>query len=221
MNIDVDILINEDIDIKNEMHSIFKQLEDSYEDIRKIYEKFEKPFTKIVGSLKDYAKSTVENQQDSPFFSLAKKYESLVDGQQQLVNNLANNVITVFAEIMQKSILLNDTIKELNNYAKDARNLKKKIIKMEEDITKLHAKGKVEKIPKKETEKKAKESEFDLAKDRLIGSKGRFDTVLVDFNQERDGLLKGALKKLAEAENAYIEVLKEVTTMEEETVEKI
>ncbi|MHA1381791.1 MAG: hypothetical protein ACTSRG_25760 [Candidatus Helarchaeota archaeon] len=221
MNLDVDTLIDEGIDVKNEMHSIFKDLEDAYDDIADNYKKMEKPLKKIIENFKDFAKETAEIQTESPVFELAKKYEGLLDAQQKLVTNLNNDVVLTLKQIIMKSELLNDNIKELNSFSKNARKLKEKINKLEEDITKLHAKGKTDKIPSKETEKSGKESEYKVAKDKLIGSKNRFDEIWKDFHQEMNELLKKALEKSAEANKAYGDALKDVADEESNTAGKL
>lgn len=216
MSDDLDKLINEDVDIKNEMHLVFKQVEDGYTEIIKVYEKFEKPLLKMSGNLKEFARISSEKQEDSPFFGLAKKYESLIDGQKQLIRSVQENVIKFMDEIINKSALLNDTIKELNLRVKDARKLKVRIEKIDEEIEKLNIKAQPDKLSKKETEKKAKEDEYNLARDKLSQSKERFEKVSNEFNLERDGLLKNALLKLTDAEKAYIEVMKDIIATEEE-----
>ncbi|MHA1379149.1 MAG: hypothetical protein ACTSRG_12275 [Candidatus Helarchaeota archaeon] len=217
MVLDIDKLLNEDLDLENKMHSIFKKLEDGFGDFLKVYEKFEKPITQIVENLKEYARETVENQQESPFFDLAKQYEALIDGQKQFQHDVYDDVVIVLQQIVSKSQLLNEAIKELNSAAKNARKLKHKIEKLEEDIEVLHAKGKPEKVPKKEADKQAKESEFNLAKDKLMQAYEKYQNMLTDFNEERDELLKKALKDLADADKKYIDVVKGVLDKLEDT----
>jgi len=221
MNLDIDTLIDEGIDVKNAMHSIFKDLENAYDDVADIYKKLEKPLKKIVDSLKDYASATAEMQAESPVFELSKKYETLIDAQKDLVLNINNDVVLTLKQIIQKSELLNDNIKELNSFSKDARKLKEKIAKLEEDITKLHSKGKTDKIPKKETEKAGKESEYKVVKDKLASSKNRFDDIWKEFNDEMTELFKKALEKLSEANKAYSHALKEVAEEESDTAGKL
>ncbi|MHA1385184.1 MAG: hypothetical protein ACTSR3_15650 [Candidatus Helarchaeota archaeon] len=221
ISIDIDKLLEEELDLKNEMHTIFKKLEDGYEDYLKVYEKFEKPLEQIIEYLKEYARATEENQQDSPFFELAKQYETLIDGQKQLAHDLYDDVVLVMQNIVNKSQLLNDTIKELNSAAKHARKLKAKIAKIESDIEVLHAKGKTEKVPKKEAEKQQKEAEFNLAKDKLASAKEKYDNMLADFNQEKDEMLKKALSDLADADKKYIEVIKGVLDKIEDAAGKL
>ncbi|MFX1449678.1 MAG: hypothetical protein ACFFCM_02475 [Promethearchaeota archaeon] len=216
MNLDIKKLMEEEVYLENEMHSIFRKLEDGYGDMIKVYEKFEKPIQKIIETLKEYARQTSESQQDSPFFTLAKKYGSLIDAQKQLIYDTQNGVVNVLLSIVQKSELLNDTIKDLNDNAKNARKLKNKIKKLEEDIKELQAKAKPDKVIKKENEKQTKESEFNLARDRLIEAKGKFDGVLTNFNIDRDEILKEALKKLANAEKTYLDAMKDVIDEEKE-----
>ncbi|NVM02100.1 MAG: hypothetical protein HWN67_07170 [Candidatus Helarchaeota archaeon] len=221
MILDIERLINEDIDLKNEMHSIFRKLEDGYDDMIKVYEKFEKPLTQIIDTLKEYARLTSEDQQDSPYFALAKRYESLIDSQKQLVHDVKNDVVIVLQDIVNKSELLNESIKDLNSAAKNARKLRNKINKLGDQIEELKAKGKPEKVPKKESEKQIKESEFSLARDKLIEAKGRFDGTLGNFNIERDDILKDALEKMADAENKYVNTMKDVIDEEKEAAGKL
>ncbi|MHA1299138.1 MAG: hypothetical protein ACTSO9_06885 [Candidatus Helarchaeota archaeon] len=222
ISIDIDKLLEEEeLDLKNEMYAIFKKLQGGYEDYLKVYEKFEKPLEQIIENLKEYARATEENQQDSPFFELAKQYETLIDGQKQLAHDLYDDVVLVMQNIVSKSQLLNDTIKELNSAAKHARKLKAKIAKIEAYIEELHAKGKPEKVPKKEAEKQQKEAEFNLAKDKLASAKEKYDNMLLDFNQEKDELLKKALSDLADADKKYIEVINGVLGKIEEAAGKL
>ncbi len=221
MLLDIERLINEDIDLRNEMRSIFRKLEDGYGDMIEVYEKFEKPLIQIIDTLKEYARQTSEDQQDSPYFALAKKYESLIDAQKQLAHTVTNDVILLLQGIENKSELLNDSIKDLNSAAKNARKLRNKINKLDEQIEELKAKGKPEKVPKKESEKQIKTSEFNLARDRLIEAKGKFEGTLGNFNMERDDSLKDALEKLAEAENKYVDALKEIIDEEKDVAGKL
>ena len=221
MVLDMETLLTEEVDLENKMHQIFKKLEDGFEDYLKVYEKFEKPIEQIINNLKEYARATEANQQDSPFFEVAKKYEVLRDGQQQLGHDLHDDVVLAMQQIVNKSQLLNDTIKELNQAAKKARNLKSKIEKIESDIEILHAKGKSEKVPKKEQDKQTKESEFNLAKDRLNDALGKYENMLTDFHQEKDEMLKKALNDLSEANKKYIDVLKSVLNEIEATAGKL
>ena len=217
MNVDIDTLTSEDVSLKNEMHPIFKELGAGFEALISVYEKFEKPLTKIIDSLKDYARETAANQQDSPFFALANKYQALIDGQKQLIHDITDDIVLVMQQIVQKSILLNESIKDLNSCAKDARKLKNKIAKLEEGIELLHVKGKPEKITKKESEKDAKEAEYDLAKDKLKDSKARFDKIFTDFNEERNALLKKALTDIGAMEKTYAGVINDLIAEAEST----
>ena len=177
MNLDIDQLINEDVEIKNEMKDIFKKLENGYSDLLKAYENFEKPLEKIIDNFKEYAResSATDNQEDSPFFNYAKTLESLIDGQKQYAYDVNDNVVLSLQQIISKSDQFDNTIKELNKAVKSARNLKKKIEKLEDDIEVLHAKGKPEKIPKKESDKSTKESEYALARDRVQQEINKFN----------------------------------------------
>lgn len=69
MSDDLDKLINEDVDIKNEMHLVFKQVEDGYTEIIKVYEKFEKPLLKMSGNLKEFARISSETRGFAIFWS--------------------------------------------------------------------------------------------------------------------------------------------------------
>ena len=188
VELDIDKLIDEDVDIKNEMQSIFKKLEDGYSDYLNVYEKFEKPLIQIINNFKEYAResSATGNQEDSPFFNYAKMLENLIDGQKQYVHDVNDDVILALQQIINKSNLLNETIKDLNKAVKNARKLKKKIEKIDEDIEVLHAKGKPEKIPKKESEKSTKETEYSLARSQLEEAINKFQNMQSDFNNERN-----------------------------------
>ncbi len=223
MSLDIETLIGEDIDLKNEFLSIFKNLEGGYSDILKVIEKFEKPIMQIIENWKEYARETSEtgNQEDSPFFNLAKQMENLIDGQKQYVHDVTDDVVLIMQQIVSKSELLNDVIKELNSAAKNARKLNSKIAKLEEDIEVLHAKGKPEKVPKKEAEKQTKESEFNLAKDKLIDARDKYDKNTRNFLLEKDELLKKSLKDLIVAEEKRIESVKSVIDQIERTAKKM
>ena len=209
MPIDIDRLLEEDISLKNEMQEIFKQLEDGYDDTLKVYEKFEKPLMKISESLKLFAQEQGVSEESS-FTALAQKYDSLLAAQKQLIHDITDDTIITMRQIVQKAVLLNDTIKELNNAAKNARKIKNKIDQLDQKIEVMHSKGKPEKVPGLETQKQAREAELNLAKDKLNDAKQRYDDIMIDFNAERNEILKDAMKKLAKAESKYIEAMKEV-----------
>ncbi|MHA1379148.1 MAG: hypothetical protein ACTSRG_12270 [Candidatus Helarchaeota archaeon] len=218
MNLDIDTLINEDVDIKNKNLDIFKKLEDGYSDLLGVFEKFEKPLAKIIDNFKEYARETSENQEDSPFFSLAKSFENLIDAQKQYTHDVNDDLVLPLQQLINKSKLLNEAIKELNSAAKNARKLKNKILKIEEDIEVLQAKGKPEKIPKKETEKQTKEAEYNLARDRLAAVKDKFESLASDFATDRNEILKKGLSDLVKAEKQYISVIENISAEEEKVV---
>ena len=215
----MDQLLSEDVDIKNEMHAVFKKLEGGFSDLLNTIGKLESPYSKIVENLKEYALNTAEDQQQSPFFGLAQKYEGLIDAQKQYVHDVTDDVLIVLQQLVSKSELLNDSIKDLSSAAKNARKLSQKIAKIEADIEDAQAKGKPDKATKKLAEKETKTAEFDTAKSKLSDVKDRFDKLMDDFNSERNELLKKSLTDLIADEKKYIEVMQAVITEIENTVE--
>ncbi len=212
MSFDLEQLISEDVDVKNEMHNIFKQLEDGFQDILKNTEKFEGPYNKIIENLKDYARvtTTTGNQEDSPFFDVAKKYEGLLDGHKEYIHDVTDDVILVLQQLIGKSKLLDEAIKELSSAAKDARKLKNKLEKIDEDISNAQAQGKSDKATKKLAEKETKTAEFNSAKDKLASILERFNVKIDDFNSERDELMKKSLGDLIASEKKLIEAMQSV-----------
>ncbi len=221
MIIDLDELIEKGADVENEMHKIFKDLENEYEEIVDIHGKYEKHLKKIAKKLKDYAEKTSEDETQSPAYGLAQKYETLIDGQKSLVTSLTNNVVLVLKQIVEKSEILNDAIKELNSFAKETRKLKNKVNDLKKDIAKMQEKGQTEKIPKKETELSGKESQYKVAEDKLKGSKNRFDEIWAEFNSEFSPMFKGVLAKMSAANKTYIALLTEVADEEANTSQNL
>ena len=221
MIIDLDELIEKGADVENEMHKIFKDLENEYDEVVDIHGKYEKHLKKIAKKLKNYAEKTSEVETQSPVYSLAQKYETLIEGQKSLITNLTNNVVLVLKQIVEKSELLNDSIKELNSFAKDTRKLKNKIKDLTEDIEKMKEKGKTEKLPKKETELAGKESQYKVSEDKLKGSKNRFDEIWAEFNSEFSPMFKGVLAKMSAANKTYIALLTEVADEEASASENL
>ena len=219
MIIDLDELIEKGADVENEMHKIFKDLENEYEEVVDIHGKYEKHYKKIAKKLKNYAEKTAEEETQSPVYSLAQKYETLIDGQKSLITSLTNNVVLVLKQIVEKSELLNDSIKELNKFAKETRKLKYKVSDLKKDIAKMQEKGQTEKIPKKETELAGKKSSYKVAEDKLKGSKTRFDEIWAEFNSEFNPMFKGVLAKMAAANKTYIALLTDVADQEANTSE--
>ena len=217
MIIDLDELMEKGADVENEMHKTFKDLENEFEEIVDIHGKYEKHYKKIAKKLKDYAQKTSEVETQSPVYSLAQKYESLIEGQKALITNLTNDVVLVLKQIVEKSELLNDRIKELNSFAKDARKLRDKIKDLKEDIEKMKEKGKTDKLPKKEAELSGKESQYKVVEDKLKGSKNRFDEIWTEFNSEFTPMFKNALAKMSAANKTYIALLTEVADEEANT----
>ena len=214
----MDQLLAEDIDVKNEMNIIFKKLEDGFNDILKNTEKFEGPYGKIIENLKEYARVTSESQEASPFFAVAKKYEGLLDGQKQNIHDVTDDVILVLRQLVGKSDLLNDSIKELSSAAKDARKLKGKLEKIDADIADAQTKGRTDKATKKLAEKETKTAEFNASKDKLSDTKDRFDKLMTDFNQEKDELIKKSLTDLIASEKKLIEAMQAVHEELDKTV---
>ncbi len=209
MSYDIDTIIAEDIDVKNEFNTIFKNLEDGFKGILSVYEKLEKPYLQISENLKEYAKATSESgkEESSPFFSLGKKYETLIDSHKELSHDITDDVVIVLQTLVSKSVLLNEEFKVLNSSVKDVRNLRNKIAKLEVQIEEAHGKGKPDKATKKEAEKQIKQDELDSANTKLKSKKEHFDKTIADFNEERDEMLKKALKKLITAENTQIKAI--------------
>ncbi|NVM02101.1 MAG: hypothetical protein HWN67_07175 [Candidatus Helarchaeota archaeon] len=210
MSLDIDKIIAEDIDVKNEFTTIFKKLEGGFKGLIGVYEKSDKAYAQISDNLKEYAKATSASgkEEASPFFALGNNYEAIIDSHKQLSLDITDDIIIVLQHLVGKSALLDETYKDLNSYIKDVRKLRNKVAKIEAQIEDLHAKGRPEKVTKKESEKQKTQEELNSANDRLKSSKERYDNAIGDFNQERDEILKGALKKLVSAENTYIGALK-------------